>query len=199
MEDGPRVSAARLVWSTRNVAQIMNMTRDEFEEWLRGDSPELPEGAVMEADEVGWMYDLFQSMATVARQAIANDIDASQVHDLNRRIGELFGQETQPLPTLSVSSELDEDGRFRGRSLWMSWRARHIDKDGAFLPLNLIPQIIGGLETLCGRRRRRFAVCSAPKARAPGEVCNKLFLTARPHTKYCSEACRKRASRANNA
>jgi len=193
---GPIIHSATLRWATRNVAEIMNMSREEFEEWILADAPDLPEGRDIKSDEMDWMYGLFQRVATVARQAIDGDIDPKQVVELNRQMERLFAGETGIIPTVAVSGDFTEDDRqFHGREPWMWWRGHHIKETYAFLPLNLITEIIAAIETLCGQRRKDFAVCCAPKPRAPGEVCNKLFLTTRADAIYCSQACRKRAHR----
>lgn len=176
------------------VAEMLNLTDEEIVAWaLKKD--ELPRDTVVYPDDLPDAIAVFRLIATAAREAAAGGTTVGTVRELQNAMAKMLGPETRFTPVLySTSAEPRRDAQVTG--LYLSWQVVYVEKDAAYLAPAIVERVIEALETLCGRRRKHFAVCKAPASRAPERECGKIFLATRDNAKYCSSACRQRASRA---
>lgn len=176
------------------VAEMLNLTDEEIVAWAQK-KEELPPGSVVYPDEPPNAIAVFRLIATAAREADAGGTTVGTVRELQNAVGRMLGPETRFAPALySTSAEPRRDAQVTG--VYLSWRVVYVEKDAAYLAPAIVERVIEALETLCGRRKKHFAVCKAPASRAPERECGRIFLATRKNAKYCSSACRQRAGRA---
>lgn len=176
------------------VAEMLNLSDDEIVAWALK-KEELPRDTVVYPDDLPNATAVFRLIATAAREAAAGGTTVGTVRELQNAMAKMLGPETRFTPVLySTSAEPRRDAQVTG--LYLSWQVVYVEEDAAYLAPAILERVIEALETLCGRRRKHFAVCKAPASRAPERECGRIFLATRENAKYCSSACRQRASRA---
>lgn len=190
--DKPEIHSAELQWHEYDAASVLNIDREEFEEWCREAPGELPEKAIIEERDIADIYGAFELVAYVARAQVTGNLTRKDFQDLDETLHKVF-YETCLCPRLHALGSGDDVETAAWRPM-MFWNIEH-SGNAAFFPRHAVELFIEALETLCGRRRRYFGVCQAPSKDNPDESCGNLFLRERVNAMYCSDACRKRVQR----
>ena len=175
------------------VAEVLNLSDEEIVAWASS-TDELPADAEIYDGDLDNTVATFRLVEAAARESVAGGVTADTARRLGQAVTKMLGSETCLRPQLEIAlAEPSRDAKVTG--LYLGWRVVYAEEDAAYLAPHVVERLIDALETLCDVRRERFAVCKAPRVRAPESECGKLFLARRSDAKYCSDACRTRLRR----
>jgi len=142
---GPTLDRAALSWSNKSTADVLNLTRDEFDEWAEDDPMFRPrpnrEPAVITDEERQHLWEVFGLLKRVVAQSTDGSVSTQDIHALNSEVRDLFGHELQAAPALVASAPaLPSGGPGPFAVRYVQWQV--LGEEGSYVGSEVIATLV---------------------------------------------------------